>query len=139
MKKLALLILSVFVANTLLLTTALPAYAANTTLKETTFSVSDILSTDDKKPEYFEKATDANPPIILFIIRVIDFATKIIGSIAVIIMIFAGFKFMTAQGNDQRITEAKEVFKYAVIGLLVTFLSYVIITSIQAIFLSQEV
>lgn len=100
-------------------------------LKEATFDVTDILKLDDQPQSYFSKG---DSPIVAAILMFIEFATRIIGILAVILLIIAGFMFMTAQGNQQGIDNAKDVVKYAVIGLAVTFLSYVIITFIQSMF-----
>jgi len=109
-------------------------------LKEGTFNVRDTLSTKTQDARASSTAdqgyfTDsANPPVVAFILRILDFATLIMGSVAIIIFIIAGFMFMTAQGNDQVLGEAKEVIRYAAIGLVVTFLSYIIILFVQGIF-----
>ena len=102
-------------------------------LKNMTFNVGEILNTEGSaKQDYFETKN----PIVTFILRVIDFATNIMGSIAIIILIVAGFMFMFAQGNQQQLDEAKEVVKYALIGLALTFFSYIITIFIQSMFIS---
>jgi len=100
-------------------------------LKEATFDVTDILKLEGQPQSYFSKG---DSPIVSAILMFIEFATRIIGILAVILLIIAGFMFMTAQGNQQNIDNAKDVVKYAVIGLAVTFLSYVMITFIQSMF-----
>ncbi len=64
----------------------------------------------------------------------IDFAITIMGSIAVILFIVAGFMFMASNGNSQKLDEAKDIMKYAAIGLIVALLSYVITIFVQSIF-----
>lgn len=110
-----------------------PVFAAETDLKNTTFEVNKFLKLPTQQDSsYFE---DKNySPLVSFVIRVIDFATKIMGAIAMLLFIIAGFMFMVAQGNQQQIDNAKEVFKFALIGLLVTFFSYTIILLLQTIF-----
>lgn len=104
------------------------------------FNVKQLLSTpgndptgkDGQKMSYF----DSDSPIVAFLTKVIEFATYIIGSIALILFIAAGFMFMVSQGNQQKLDEAKDIFKYAIIGLIVVFLSYIITIFIQSIFIS---
>ncbi len=105
-------------------------------LKDAKFNVNKILTLDNETPDYFEDANRS--PILSFIIRVINFFTRIIGSISIIIMIIGGFMFMFAQGNQQKVDEAKEIIKYAVIGLIVTFMSYIIVIFIQSLFITSE-
>lgn len=63
--------------------------------------------------------------ILAFVIR--------IGSIVVVLMIvYVGFKFVTAQGNDAKITEARTMLLWTVIGALVLLGAQVIALGIQA-------
>ena len=103
-------------------------------LADTKFPISTLKLDNNEQPQkYFEDKE--NSPIVSFILSVIDFATIIIGSIAVILVIAGGFMLMFAQGKEQELTNAKDVLKYAIIGLVVTFLSYTIATFVQSIFL----
>ncbi|MBT4917440.1 hypothetical protein HN709_01475 [Candidatus Peregrinibacteria bacterium] len=106
------------------------------TLKNLKFDVGDVLSVGGPDSTYFTDKNNA--PIVSFILRVIEFATNIMGSIAVIILIVAGFMFMFAQGNQQQLDEAKEVVKYAFIGLALTFFSYIITVFLQSFFITSE-
>lgn len=49
------------------------------------------------------------------------------GIISMIIIIYAGFKWITAQGNDEQVGEAKKSIRDATIGLTVIFLAYVLV------------
>lgn len=53
--------------------------------------------------------------------------------IAVIMIIYAGVLFLTAQGNPTTITKAKDVLKYAVIGLAIILIGSGFVTLIQSI------
>lgn len=106
-------------------------------LKDMQFNVSKNLKVDGQEKKYF-KPGSTYPPIIAFIITVLEFATQIIGSLAVLIMIIGGFMFMTAQGDQTQIDKAKDVIKYAIIGLVVTFLSYIIVIFLQSLFITSE-
>lgn len=120
-----------------IITKEAPGGICRESLEEVKFPVSTILKLDDdQQPQRYFKDTQYSP-IVAFILSVIDFATIVIGSIAVILIIVTGFMFMFAQGNDQKLTEAKDILKYALIGLLVTFLSYTITTFVQSLFLVE--
>lgn len=148
MKKTILITLSALILNLGLTLIPSPvgnfeAQAVFKDLKETQFSVGDNLDLDgseednQQNTDYFDETDDKRSPIVKFAIRVIDFMTKVIGSIAMLLLIIAGFMFMVAQGDQQQIDNAKDVFKYAVIGLLITFFSYTIILLLQSLFSSS--
>jgi hypothetical protein len=102
-----------------------------TTLKEIQFDIGKNLSLEDQELSQQEN------PIVALILKVINFAITIIGSIAIIILIIGGFMMMFSQGNQQKLDEAKDVIKYAFIGLSITFLSYIIVISVQSLFIAK--
>lgn len=99
-----------------------------------TFNVTQHLKLDNgqQPKKYFNDSS--NSPIVSLIITVIDYAITVMGAIAVILLIAAGFMFMFSNGNTQKLDEAKDIVKYAVIGLIVALLAYVIVIFVQSIF-----
>lgn len=47
--------------------------------------------------------------------------------------------FMFSQGNEQNLSNAKDVIKYAIIGLIVTFASYIAVLFVQSLFFDANV
>lgn len=68
---------------------------------------------------------------------VISVALSILGIIFLIIMIIAGFKWMTAQGNEDQVTKAKDSIARAVIGLVVILSSYAVWFFIKTYFIEK--
>lgn len=103
-------------------------------LTEGTFNVKENLKLDsgEQPKKYFNDPNQS--PIVSLVMTLIDFAITIMGSIAVILFIVAGFMFMASNGNSQKLDEAKDIMKYAAIGLIVALLSYVITIFVQSIF-----
>jgi len=77
------------------------------------------------------------PPTIdipTVIINVTEWLFGILLAVAVIFLIYGGFIFVTAAGNEEQLTKARSIIRYAVIGLVVALLARGIIA-----FLQQEV
>ena len=55
------------------------------------------------------------------------------GATAVLFIIIGGVEFLTAYGNEEKITKGKKTITYAIIGLLIAILSYAIVTIISSI------
>lgn len=55
-----------------------------------------------------------------------------LGITFVVLMILAGYKWMTAGGNEQKVEEAKATISRAVIGLVIVLMSYVITDYVTA-------
>ena len=107
---------------------------SSSSLTNGTFNVREVLSLPgkDQPQKYFEAEDKA--PIEALIIEIINYALAIMGSIAIILLIIAGLRMMAAGGESQQIDEAKEMIKYAIIGLIVAFLSYLIVIFVQSLF-----
>ncbi len=62
--------------------------------------------------------------IMTYIPKIIDILLKFISPIVVLMMIYAGVRFITAQGNDDELSKAKDFFTYAIMGVGLVVLSY---------------
>jgi len=62
----------------------------------------------------------------LVIVDIIKLALGFLGIIAVVIILFAGFKWMTAGGNEENVSEAKKILIAGLIGLVIILASYAI-------------
>ncbi|OGF31063.1 hypothetical protein A3H09_01220 [Candidatus Falkowbacteria bacterium RIFCSPLOWO2_12_FULL_45_13] len=61
-------------------------------------------------------------------------ALAFVGVIFFLLILWAGFGWMLAKGNEQKITEAKETIITAVLGLIVILGAYAITALIAMIF-----
>lgn len=48
----------------------------------------------------------------------------IVGTLAILMLIIGGIMYMTAGGDEEKVGKAKNVLKYAVIGLVIALLAY---------------
>ncbi|PLX24718.1 hypothetical protein C0580_04365 [Candidatus Parcubacteria bacterium] len=55
---------------------------------------------------------------------IINALLGLLGTIFTILIILGGFRWMTSGGNQQKVQEARELLKNAIIGLLVVAISY---------------
>lgn len=62
--------------------------------------------------------------------RIINIFLGILGIVAVSLIIFAGFTWMTSEGNEEKISKAKGILKSAVIGLFIILSAWGIVTFI---------
>jgi len=69
-----------------------------------------------------------NSGLVNIISNIIETILGFIGVIILILLIYAGFLWMTAGGSEDKVKKAKTIMKNAVIGLLIVVLSYAITT-----------
>jgi len=63
----------------------------------------------------------------------IDWAIKIIGLLGVIIFIYGGFTYLTAQGESSSLEKAKRIIIYGIVGIAVAVLGLVVVRTIDGI------
>lgn len=68
---------------------------------------------------------EGSDPRIL-ISRIINIALGFLSVIAVLIVLYAGFLWMTSSGEEEKITRAKQILKSGLIGLLIILSSWAI-------------
>jgi hypothetical protein len=70
------------------------------------------------------------------VVRVIMITLSVIGIIFVVLLVLAGFKYMTAAGNEEKVKDAVKQITQATIGLFIILsawsISYFILTRIRA-------
>ncbi len=66
----------------------------------------------------------ANTDIRVTIARIIRAAMAFIGIVILVLMLYAGFLWMTAGGNDEAIGKAKKIMTGAIIGLAIVLAAY---------------
>ncbi len=72
----------------------------------------------------------ATGDIRTYVSKIIRYFLLLLGTIAVILCMYAGFLWMTAGGNEEKISQAKKILTNAVIGLLIIVAAYAIVAFI---------
>lgn len=58
------------------------------------------------------------------VINIIRWALGLLGLVAVILMVYGGFTWLTAAGNEKKIETAKSIIQGAIIGLVIIILAF---------------
>jgi len=58
---------------------------------------------------------------------IVNLLSIIVGAVAVIMIIIAGFKFVTSGGSAEKVTGARNTIVYSIIGLVIVALAQVIV------------
>ncbi len=69
---------------------------------------------------------EAKPNLAQTIGQIIKGVLSLLGVIFLILVIYAGFLWMTASGNDEQITKAKNILKASIIGVIIVMGAYAI-------------
>jgi len=58
--------------------------------------------------------------------RIINVALELLGTVALVLIIYAGAKWMTAGGNDDQIQDAQKILFASIVGLIIILSAYAI-------------
>ena len=81
---------------------------------------------DAGKGIYGDETLPDGNTLVVIIGKVIRVLLSFIGVILVMIIIYAGFMWMTAGGNEDQVKKAKEWLKNAIVGLVISLSAYAI-------------
>jgi hypothetical protein len=65
--------------------------------------------------------------IAVVIGRIISFIMNMVGALALMLMVYAGFSWMTARGADQPIKKAQKIMLWTSAGLILMFFAYIVL------------
>lgn len=124
MKKKTIFSLLLFFCFSLSFLLALPTYqveAQGNTLNglETTAGKVDAFKAQTISPDTFLSSKVGT---------IIGLILSFIGVLFLILMIYAGITWMTSEGNEQKITQAKGLIINAIIGIIIVFAAYALTT-----------
>ncbi|HBB37924.1 MAG: hypothetical protein UV82_C0012G0028 [Candidatus Magasanikbacteria bacterium GW2011_GWD2_43_18] len=107
------LAISLILVGSLGLLQSVPAFASNPSL-----------SNDPLGVNYGSYTGLSDQDVRVSIARVIQFVLGFLGLIFLVLVIFAGFLWMTSAGNEDRVEKAKKILWGAVIGVAIILASY---------------
>lgn len=81
-------------------------------------------------PSAVSTATGGQGSFRQLALTIVNFFLTFLGLIAVVMIIYGGFLYVTAAGNQEKIESAKKIIMYAVVGIVVILLSFAIVNTI---------
>lgn len=79
---------------------------------------------------YAEGTGLGNADPIIVIAKIIRIFLELLGIVALVLILYAGFIWMTSAGSEEKITKAKDILKSATIGLLIIFSAFAVVSFI---------
>lgn len=72
--------------------------------------------------------------VAVILLTVVNWIVTVIAVLAILMIVVAGIMYMVSAGDESQATSAKRALTYAVIGLIVALLAYVIVNAIEITF-----
>jgi hypothetical protein len=83
-------------------------------------------------------ANSEGHPIADVLSRALMWLLGIFGFLAIICFIVAGFLYLTAQGDERRLEQAKKAVIYGVVGIVVGLIGLVVVRTIDSLLRGQQ-
>ncbi|MBR5621449.1 hypothetical protein IKW75_03165 [Candidatus Saccharibacteria bacterium] len=124
-KKIIAVVLALVLGVSLVGITTVPAFAENDYTKEACEKITDAgqraaLGCDDN-----------NQTVPIVVTNIIRGIISVLGVVAVVVIVVAGQRYIVAQGDPGKITAARNMLIYAVVGLVIAILSFAIVSFLQ--------
>ncbi|MFA6295846.1 MAG: hypothetical protein WC663_00675 [Patescibacteria group bacterium] len=110
--KISLICLTLFFCTNIIL----PVHAADTGVPEI----------NQQMEQFGEKTPVSTVELPVFVGRIIRWVLAIIGVILIAIIIYGGLTYATAAGSEEKTGTAKKILVYAIIGVIIIALAYVL-------------
>lgn len=68
--------------------------------------------------------TDIKQGVMMIVTTLLGF----LGLLAIIIILYGGFIWLTSAGNEEKVGKAKQVISAGIIGLIIIFISYALVS-----------
>ncbi len=117
-------VLSLLIFNLL----AIPILVSAQTTTPASVRIKEGITDTGAKAGLVQEGTETELPLI--IMRIVKQLLALLGTIFTILIMYGGFLWMTAGGNEEQVGKARKILQNAVIGLLIVALSYAISTFI---------
>lgn len=72
-----------------------------------------------------------NPDLGSVLRSVVNALLIFAGAVAVLFLIIGGFRYVISTGNEQQVEAAKKTILYAILGLIVIFIAFVLVSLIE--------
>lgn len=64
------------------------------------------------------------------VLTIVNFFLTFLGLLAVIMVIYGGFLYVSSAGNEENVNKAKKILLYAVIGIVVIIVSFALVNTL---------
>jgi heme/copper-type cytochrome/quinol oxidase subunit 2 len=86
---------------------------------------------------FLDTLFDSSKSINTAISRIITTVLSFLGVIFLVLIIVAGYQWMTAGGNEEQVTKAREKLKNSIIGLVIVLAAYAITMLVISLLTTQ--
>ncbi len=92
-------------------------------------AASSLLNATDN-PDAVSTATGGASSLRQLVLTMVNYFLGFLGLVAVLMVIYGGVTYVTAAGKDDAVEKGKKIIMYALVGLIIVLLSFVVVNFI---------
>lgn len=81
-------------------------------------------------PDSIKAQTGDEGDFKVLLLRIVNFFLTFLGVIAVLMVIYGGILYITAQGDSGKADKGKKIIMYAIVGIVIIMLSFALINTV---------
>lgn len=85
---------------------------------------------DEDQPAIIRALSGGQTGLRGIILTIINFFLGFLGLLAVIMVIYGGFLYVSSAGNEENVNKAKKILLYAVLGIVVIIISFALVNTL---------
>lgn len=88
------------------------------------------LINDFDNPGRTAASTQGEDSFRVLLLTFLDFFLGFLGLLAVLMVIYGGFLYMTAGGDDSKVENGKKIIMYSVVGIIIILIAFALVNTV---------
>lgn len=93
-------------------------------------AATDLIDTTTDNPALIAGRTGGATDLKQLVLTIVNYFLGFLGILAVIMVIFGGVTYVSSAGNDDAVGKAKKIIMYALIGIIIILISFVVVNAV---------
>lgn len=93
------------------------------------FAMAQAIDAQDQ-PGVVSQLSGGDGSLRSIVLKIVNFALTFLGLLAVVMVIYGGFLYVSSAGNEENVGKAKKILLYAAIGIVIIIASFALVNTI---------
>lgn len=93
-------------------------------------ALAQVIDPETDQPAIIKLLSGGQTGLRGIVLTIINFFLTFLGLLAVIMVIYGGFLYVSSAGNEENVNKAKKILLYAVIGIVVIIVSFALVNTL---------
>lgn len=91
------------------------------------------IDTEQDQPAIIAALSGGQTGLRGIVLTIVNFFLTFLGLLAVVMVIYGGFLYVSSAGNEENVNKAKKILMYAVIGIIIIVVSFALVNTLLGV------